>query len=184
MRDKFGLVVILSLLVIGLTIIFGWWLLSSPKIANSSLAINLRHNYYSILWPKLGLSLKSLPYEIMPLLEDKDEPGYVYNMLGKFSDIDWDNQILYLQTKKGNVYGFKYTIYPAGDLIYREKIGDKVVNVRFGDKPINIAEPIMVQWADTRKLEEIINTAKTDDRYNLVDPNISGEDLLLVIKVK
>ena len=184
MRDKFGLVVILSLLAVGLTVIFGWWLLSSPKIANSSFAINLRHNYYSVLWPKLGLSLKSLPYEIMPLLEDKDEPGYVYNMLGKFSDIDEDKQILYLQTKKGDRYGFKYEIPLVSELVYREKIGDKVVNVPFGDKPINIAEPIMVQWADTRKLEEIINTAKTDDRYNLVDPNISGSDLLLVIKIK
>lgn len=184
MRDKFGLVVILGLVAVSLTIIFSWWLLSSPKIANSSFTINLRHNYYSILWPKLGLSLKSLPYEIMPLLEDKDEPGYVYNMLGELSDIDWDNQILYLQTKMGNMYGFKYAVSPVDDLIYREKIGDKVVNARFVDKPINITEPIMVQWADTRKLEEIINTAKTDDRYNLVDPNISGEDLLLVIKIK
>lgn len=184
MRDKFGLVVILSLLAVGLTIIFGWWLLSSPEIANSSLAINLRHNYYSVLGPKLGLSLKSLPYEIMPLLEVKGEPGYVYKMLGKFSDIDRNKQILYLQTKKGDRYGFKYAIYPVGDLVYRGKIGDKFVDVNFGDEPINIDEPILAQWSDVRKLEEIVSTAKTDDRYNLVNPNISGSDLLLVIKIK
>ena len=184
MSNKFRLVVIFSLIAVGLTIIFGWWLLSSSKIANASLVINLRHNYYSVLWPKLGFSLKSMPYEIMPLLEAKGEPGYVYTMLGKFSDIDRDNQILYLQTKKGNVYGLKYAIYPAGDLIYREKIGDKFEDVNFGDELINIDEPILAQWSDTRKLKEIISTAKADERYQLVNPNISGSDILMIIKIK
>lgn len=171
-------------LVVLLFAILGWWLISSSKMANTSLAIKLRYNYYSVLWPKLGLNLKSLPFEITPTLKVQDEPGYVYTMLGMFVDTDIDNQIIYLQTKRGAVYGFNYSIEPKGELIYREKIGNSFEDINFYDKPLSTNETLLVQWSDVRKLEEITKEANLDDRYHLVNPYIGITDYLSVIKMK
>jgi hypothetical protein len=171
-------------LVILLFAIFGWWLIGSSKTSNSSLAIKLRYNYYSVLWPKLGLSLKSMPFDIMPTLKVQDEAGYVYTMLGMFVNADIDNQVIYVQTKSGDIYGFNYSIEPAGELIYREKIGDSFEDISFYDKPFSTDEALLIQWSDVRKLEEITKEANLDDRYHLVNPYIGTTDYLSVIKMK
>lgn len=185
MRTGTLLNIILGVVVILVAVFgMGWWVMSAPKMANSSLAINLRQNYYTTLGPKLGVSLQSLPYEIAPTLEVQGEPGYVYTMLGKFASVDKDNKIVYLQTKSGDVYGFSYATGPADELIYREKRGDSFEDVNFGDTPLGTEDALLIQWSDTRKLEEIVAGAKADEVHKLVNPNMGERDLLLVIKMK
>ena len=63
-------------------------LVNSVTFATFSPMIKFRHKYYTYIRPRLGNSMSSLPFEIMPMLEARGESGYVYTMLGKFVGVD------------------------------------------------------------------------------------------------
>lgn len=128
MRFSNRLLIYIILILLVCAIGLSWFLLTSEKIANSLSIIKLRQNYYSVLLPKLGVSLKSMPFEIMPLTKIQGEEGYLYTMLGKFVRIDLNNQIAFVQTSSDTVYGFIYPIYPPNHLKYQQKINGEFID--------------------------------------------------------
>jgi hypothetical protein len=175
-----------AIVIVLVFILFGFlgWLINSASVANSSLAIDARRNYYFHFLPTIGLNPKSLPFEITPISEAVDKSSYVYTLIGKYSGMYPGNQTLALESKAGNRYSFKYSYYPTDDFVYKEKINNNFENVHFADKPIEPNEIIMVEWSDTRTLDEITTNLEQNSEYKLVNPFTEIPDYSSVIKVK
>lgn len=171
----------------GVIIVLGglvWGLVSLPSLANSDIAIIVKHYYYLNLAPKLGQDLKKLPFDIIPIqtMETIDGALYAYTMVGQYQYVDLDNQILYLKTKNGNVYGFNYTLDLNNDLIYSEKNEKGIIESNFfQNNPLNENDTITVQWTDKRILKEILARAEIDSQ-KLVNPYLTADDFTTIVK--
>lgn len=186
MINKFKLVFILGLTLSILVIIsvFCWWLVTSMNISNTTFAIKARHYYYLNLAPKLGQDLKKLPFDIIPIqtMETTDGTLYAYTMVGHYQYINWDNQILYLKTKNGNLYGFNYTLDAGSDLIYSEKNKEGIIEIKyFQDDLWNKDDIITVQWTDKKTLKEILTKAEVDSQ-KVVNPYLTADDFIKIVK--
>lgn len=179
------LIVILTLLAFIVLLVLGfWWLVTSMNISNTAFAIKARHYYYLNLAPKLGQNLKDLPFDIVPIQAMKTNDGilYAYTMVGLYQYTDWDNQILYLKTKNGSIYGFNYTLDLSRDLIYSEKKEEGTIEIKsFQNDPWNENDTIIVQWTDKRTLEQVLTRAGIDSQ-KLVNPYLTVDDFTVVVK--
>lgn len=72
-----------------------WWLLVSPTMANTSLAIKARQYLYYQLGPKLGLNHQPLPGDIVPMEVISKNGGTVYQyvLYGSYQSVDLENQL-------------------------------------------------------------------------------------------
>ncbi len=186
MSSKLKLVIIFSLIIVSFAGIFGfgWWLVTSMNISNTTFAIKARHYYYLNLAPKLGQGLKKLPFDIIPIqtMETIDGALYAYTMVGQYQYVDWDNQILYLKTKNGNLYGFNYSLDAGSNLIYSEKNKEGYIEIKyFQDDPWNKDDIITVQWTDKKTLKEILARAEVDSQ-KVVNPYLTADDFIKIIK--
>jgi len=182
--SKLSIAIGLILIYLAVFLGFGWWLVTSINISNTALAIKARHYYYLNLAPKLGQDLKKLPFDIIPMqtMETTDGTLYAYTMVGQYQYVDLDNQILYLKTKNGNVYGFNYTLDLNNDLIYSEKNEEGIIESNFfQNNPLNENDTITVQWTDKRILKEILARAEIDSQ-KLVNPYLTADDFTTIVK--
>lgn len=165
--------------------IFGliFWLTTSPQIANTPLAVTAKYDYYFNLAPKFGLNLKDLPFEIIPMqrLDTANGPVYIYIILGRYDGIDFENQIIYLRTKSGTIYGYKFSPNANEPIPYKDlKAGGSQISV--GVSPFIQGEVLSIQWEDDRTLSKVLSDAKADS-LNILNPDMDFSGFQLINKV-
>lgn len=180
--------VVIVIVVVGIGLMMGgWWLIASPMVANTYLGTQTRRLlYFSPLAQKIGTDWEKLPFAIEVMGELKLEDGsiFTYTMLGKFETVDLDNQILYLITKDGERYGFRFALDSESELMYSDRNEDGSVDTKsFALNPIDEGVVLAVQWTDRRSLERIILEAQADPEM-LVNPYLDTEDFVLVGRIR
>ena len=185
MKARLGVLVIV---VVGLGLaVGGWWLITSPRVANTYLGTQARrYLYFSPLTQKIGMNWEKLPFAIEVMQEIKSEGGsvFAYTMLGKFERVDLNNPILYLITKDGKRYGFRFALDSEGELMYRDRNEDGSVDTKlFAINPFDEGVVVAVQWTDKRSLEQIILEAQSDPKL-LVNPYLDTEDYVSVSRIR
>jgi len=177
--NKFRLPIVLGSIALCFVTIFGfgWWLLTSTEIVNTSLAIKARHYYYFNLAPKLGQNLGKLPFAIIAMQEVKAEEGivYAYMILGRYEDSDWEKQILYLKTKDGQTYGYNYSDSPGSELVFQEWENGIIRKRTLSTTPLSKGDKIFIQWTDKRTLGQILLDAGLDQQ-KLLNPDMDVSD--------
>lgn len=179
------LIVISTLLASIVLFVLGfWWLVTSINISNTSFAIKARHYYYLNLAPRVGKSLDKLPFSIEAVQKMETENGavYLYTMLGKYKEVDDQNQILYLTTREGKMYGFNYAFMPVSELTYRAKGESGVIEQKsFSTEPLQEGDSMVAQWTDSRTLEQILIETEVDPQ-KLVNPYLTVDDFTVIVK--
>ena len=115
-----GFIVVVLLAIFG----FGWALLHSVGLANTSLAIKARKYYYLDFLPRHGQTLGKLSFTIIAMLDADPAKGsgYGYLMRGYYERYDANTNIVYVKTKDNLVYGFQFASGPRGQPVYQEKV--------------------------------------------------------------
>lgn len=160
------------------------WLTTSSQIANAPLAVTAKYDYYFNLAPKLGVNLKDLPFEIIPMrrIDSPEGPVYIYIILGRYQGIDFEDQIIYLSTKSGAIYGYKFSSNADEPIPYKDlKAGGSQIS-ELGVSPFIQGEVLSIQWEDDRTLSKILSDSKTDS-LNLVNPDMDFSGFQLINKV-
>lgn len=179
-------VLVVVLVVLGLL----FTILQDSTLANTPFGIELRRAFYlETPVARTVNKLVELPYTIIPIQRLDNGDGteiYVYNMMGKYTDVDKEKQILYLELRGGERYGFRYSISSsssgANRLQYVERLGEGItLQESGGQEPFVAGEVIVVQWSDMRKLTDIVDYAERDGERT-VNPNISSDDIIRVIR--
>lgn len=174
-------------IIIGVVVVLRglmWGLVTLPSLANNDLAIKAKHYYYLNLAPRLGKDLNELPFSIEAVYKMETDNGtaYLYTMLGKYQEIDDQNQILYLTTRERKMYGFHYAFMPVGELTYRAKGDNDVIEQKFFSiEPLQEGDSLVVQWTDNRTLEQILSEAEVNSQ-KLVNPYLTSDDFTVIVK--
>lgn len=183
-----AMLVVLVIVVVGIGLtVGGWWLITTPGVANTYWGTQARrYLYFSPLTQKIGMDWEKLPFAIEVTQEIKSEGGsvFAYTMLGEFERVDLDNRVLYLITKGGTRYGFRFALNLESGLMYRDRNEDGLVDTKSSVvNPFDEGVVVAVQWTDKRSLEQIILEAQSDPKL-LVNPYLDTEDYVSVSRIR
>ena len=151
----------------------GWGWLQSGLMANSQVGMQVRYAYFHKTFPYLAQNMWLSPGVIVPQIETETmgEKRYIYQMVGKYVSIDWDNRVMQLSGEDGAIYAFHLQFIQQGastifNLDYEDTDYAKndtepqILTVDRGSaneliSPFQSGDVILLTWDDARSLPEI-----------------------------
>ena len=153
--------------------IIGWGWLQSGLMANDQVGMQVRYAYFRKTFPYLAQNMWLSPGVIVPQLatETMGEQRYIYQMVGKYVSIDWDNRVMQLSGEDGASYAFHLQFSQQGastiftldyeDTDYaKNDTQPQVLTVDRGSaneliSPFQSGDVILLTWDDARSLTQI-----------------------------
>lgn len=165
-----------------------------PNTANTALGVEIQRLYNLTLLRPLDLQINSLGADISVVQtvkdpRDKSFISYLYLVRGKYSSINFQNQMLTLVSASGNTYNFRFNLNPDDTFSYKQGLPDKSKSLEknfipitndFQSSPFKKGDTLIVQWEDKRTLAQIIETTQSDPN-KLLDPFLSVSDFSRVV---